>query len=121
MQLYLPFLHHIRKSNSTEDSSQIYSFACAMACINAAMHEVSLATQLQSEGLLSGSYWFLPSATFTAVMTLLMSILANRRDPKAYEKLEAADKGTKILVEITSTSRPFRECLNIVMVCFSCL
>lgn len=117
MALYLPFLHHIRKPSSGENSSQIHSFACAMACIKAAMQEVSLAVQLQSQGLLAGCYWFLPSVTFTAVMTLLMSVLANRRDPKAYEKLEAAEKGTNVLVEITSSSQPFRECLNILMVC----
>ncbi|KAJ9315570.1 transcriptional regulator family: Fungal Specific TF [Paecilomyces variotii] len=115
MALYLPFLHHIRKPSSGENSSQIHSFACAMACIKAAMQEVSLAVQLQSQGLLAGCYWFLPSVTFTAVMTLLMSVLANRRDPKAYEKLDAAEKGTNVLVEITSSSQPFRECLNILM------
>ncbi|GAD93953.1 hypothetical protein PVAR5_2573 [Paecilomyces variotii No. 5] len=115
MALYLPFLHHIRNSSARDDSSQIHSFACAMACIKAAMQEVSLVVQLQSQGLLTGCYWFIPSVTFSAVMTLLMSILANSQDPKAHERLEAADKGTKILLQITSNCRPFQQCLSILM------
>ncbi|KAL1852239.1 Gypsy retrotransposon integrase-like protein 1 [Paecilomyces lecythidis] len=84
-----------------------------MACIKAAMQEVSLVVQLHSRGLLAGCHWSIPSVTFSAVMTLLMSILANSQDPKAYERLEAADKGTKVLLQIASNCRPFEKCLSI--------
>ncbi|KAF4611356.1 hypothetical protein G7Y89_g15657 [Cudoniella acicularis] len=63
MVLYTPFVHHIARirTQSKEDVPEMRSFACASACIKAAMQIVWIVAELDNRGLQVGGayYWFM--------------------------------------------------------------
>jgi hypothetical protein len=113
--LYRPFLHHITK-HKTDKDFDIRAFACASACIQAAMQVVWLADALDSKGFLRGPSWFIYFTTFMSVACLLMFVLSNKKDPTAQESLSAAVRGYQILVKFgrsNSSARGFAESLKV--------
>lgn len=118
MVLYRPFiLHVIRKT--PQDPPEMRSFACASACIKAAMQIVWLVEGLESRGLLISAYWFTVYFTFFAVMALCMFIISNPDDPTVDDALRAAEKGRRILTGLAIESVPAEKCVALLEVSLS--
>lgn len=110
MVLYRPFIHQIIRAES-KDVPEMRSFACASACIKAAMQIVWIVGELSNRGLLVGAYWFTVYITFFAVMALCMFIIGNPDDPTVEETVTAAEKGRKILTGLAQESVSAGRCL----------
>ena len=110
MVLYRPFIHHIIRAES-KDVPEMRAFACASACIKAAMQIVWIVGELSNRGLLVSAYWFTVFITFFAVMALCMFIIGNPDDPTVEETVAAAEKGRKILTGLAQESVSAGRCL----------
>jgi hypothetical protein len=103
MVLYRPFIHHIIRTES-KDVPEMQSFACASACIKAAMQIVWIVGELSNRSLLVSAYWFTVYITFFAVMALCMFIIGNPDNPTVEETVAVAEKGHKILTGLAQES-----------------
>jgi hypothetical protein len=115
MVLYRPFIHHIAKSTTDADFDN-RAFACASACINAALQVVWLDEALEAKGILLGSRWLLLFTTFLAVVCLLMFVLSNMDDGLAEERLLVASKGFDIISRFAASNnsaRVYVDCLGV--------
>ncbi len=110
MVLYRPFIHHIIRAES-KDVPEMRSFACASACIKAAMQIVWIVGELSNRGLLVGAYWFTVYITFFAVMALCMFIIGNPDDPTVEETATVVDKGRRILTGLAQENVSAGRCL----------
>ncbi len=115
MILYRPFIHHIVRTKR-EGLLELRSFACASACVKAAMQVVWLVDEMDSRGLLNGAYWFTVYMTFFAVMSLCMLILGNVEDPTVDDTMKAASRGRDILVQMALQSTNAERCLTVLEV-----
>ena len=115
MVLYRPFLHHINRMNPTI-TADLRSFACASACVKAAMQVIWLVEQLDNQGLLTGSYWLTVYMTFFASIILVMFALGNTRDPTVMDSLNAAAKGQIILRRLSCNSHVAAGCATKIQV-----
>ena len=104
MVLYRPFLFFIAK-RKTDVDFDFRGFACASACIKAAMQVVWLDEMLEAEGLLTGPAWFLYFTTFVAVVSSIMFVVSNKDDPTAQEYFSAAQRGYRILEKSGATNQ----------------
>jgi hypothetical protein len=115
MVLYRPFIHHIAKRKTDHDFDN-RAFACASACINAALQVVRLDEALEAQGVLLGSRWLLLFTTFLAVVCLLMFTLSNMDDPFAEECLLVASKGFDIIsrfAAVNNSAKVYVDCLGV--------
>lgn len=87
------------------------SYACASACVKAAMQIVWLADEMDKRGLLVGAYWFTVYIIFFAIMSLCMFILGNPKDPTTIGAMKAALKGREILVGLALESASAARCV----------
>ncbi|KAF8861656.1 hypothetical protein BDZ45DRAFT_250787 [Acephala macrosclerotiorum] len=110
MVLYRPFIIHVIRT-APSDPPEMRSFACASACIKAAMQIVWLVEELETRGLLISAYWFTVYITFFAVMALCMFIISNPDDPTVDDALRAAEKGRGILTRLAGESVPAEKCV----------
>jgi len=110
MVLYRPFIHTIIRAES-KDVPEMRSFACASACIKAAMQIIWIVSELSNHGLLVSAYWFTDYITFFAVMVLCMFIIGNPDDPTVEETIMAAEKGRNILSGLAHESLLAGKCL----------
>lgn len=110
MVLYRPFILHVIRTGPS-DPPEMRSFACASACIKAAMQIVWLVEELETHGLLISAYWFTVYITFFAVMALCMFIISNPNDPTVDDALRAAEKGRRILTRLAGESVPAEKCV----------
>lgn len=111
MVLYRPFLHHIsRKELRTQ--IELRSYACATACVGAAMQVVWLVGQLDTRGLMCTSYWFTPFITSFALTTLYLFALARAGDPIATQAQQKVEDGRKILSIMAARSPIAEWCLS---------
>ncbi|KAE8444750.1 hypothetical protein EG329_014310 [Mollisiaceae sp. DMI_Dod_QoI] len=110
MVLYRPFILHVIRTTPS-DPPEMRSFACASACIKAAMQIVWLVEELETRGLLISAYWFTVYITFFAVMALCMFIISNPDDPTVDDALGAAEKGRRILTRLATNSVPAEKCV----------
>ncbi|KAF2761961.1 hypothetical protein EJ05DRAFT_190961 [Pseudovirgaria hyperparasitica] len=111
MVLYRPFLHHILKPRS-EGNIQLRSYACASACIKAAMQIVWLAEELDSRGLIHEAYWFTSYITSFAVTTLYLFITTARDDPTREETRHTAERGRAIVYKLAKSNPMADWCLS---------
>jgi hypothetical protein len=120
MVLYRPFIHHIAKRR-TDPDFDTRAFACASACINAALQVVWLIEALEVQGVLLGSRWLLLFTTFLAVVCLLMFVLSNMEDPLAGECLSVASRGFNIISRFATShnnARIYVDCLGVSSITF---
>ena len=110
MVLYRPFIQHLVRV-SPENSPDMKSYACASACVKAAMQIVWLVDEMDKRGLLIGTYWFTVYIMFFAIMSLCMFILGNAKDPTTNEVMKAALKGREILVRLAPESASAARCV----------
>jgi hypothetical protein len=110
MVLYRPFILHVIRTAPLEPP-EMRSFACASACIKAAMQIVWIVEGLESRDLLISAYWFTIYITFFAVMALCMFVISNPNDPTVDDVLSAAQKGRKILIKLATESVPADKCV----------
>lgn len=94
MVLYRPSLHHVVRKDSRVPI-ELRSYACASACVKAAMQVIWLIEQLDDRGLLAGPYWPTVYMNFFASLSLLVFALGKSNDPTASEALRSAKKGQK--------------------------
>jgi hypothetical protein len=114
MVLYRPFIHHIAKRKTDADFDN-RAFACASACINAALQVIWLDEALEAQGIL-GSRWLLLYTTFLAVVCLLMFVLSDMNDPMADECLSVALRGFNIISKFAGShndAKFYVECLGV--------
>lgn len=111
MVLYRPFLHHILKPRS-EGNIQIRSYACASACIKAAMQVIWLAEELDARGLIHEAYWFTPYIASFAVITLYLFVLTSSKDPTWQETRDTADRGRAIVLKMSRTNPMAEWCMS---------
>lgn len=103
MVLYRPFLHHIGRRN-TDGNFDFRAFACASACVKAAMQAIWLAQALDDAHLLNGPVWLLFFTLFMAVVSSIMFVITNKDDPSAGEYYAAAQRGFTILEKFAPTN-----------------
>jgi hypothetical protein len=115
MVLYRPFIHHIAKRKSDADFDG-RAFACASACINAALQVVWLDETLEAQGILLGSRWLILFSTFLAVVCLLMFVLSNIEDPSAEKYLSVVSRGFDIIsrfAQSNNSAKVYVDCLAV--------
>jgi hypothetical protein len=115
MVLYRPFIHHIAKRKTDADFDN-RAFACASACINAALQVVWLDEALEAQGILLGSRWLVLFTTFLAVVCLLMFVLSDMNDPMAEECLSVALRGFNIISRFAGLhngAKVYVDCLGV--------
>jgi hypothetical protein len=107
MVLYRPFLHHIGRRNTDADFDY-RAFACASACVKAAMQVIWLSEALNEAHLLNGPVWLLFFTLFMAVISSIMFVITNKDDPSAAEYYSAAQRGFTILEKFAASNQMAR-------------
>ena len=74
------------------------------------MQVIWLVGQLESQGLLAGSYWLTVYITLFASISLLMFALGNSDDPTVPDALMAAEKGRKVLARLADGNATAQSC-----------
>ena len=80
------------------------------------MQVIWLVRQLESQGLLAGSYWLTVYMTLFASMSLLMFALGNCDDPTVPDALMAAENGRKVLTRLADENAAAQSCAAILTV-----
>lgn len=120
MVLYRPFLHHIGRRN-TEPNFDFRAFACASACVKAAMQAIWLVEALNDAHLLNGPVWLLFFTLFMAVVSSIMFVITNKDDPSAAEYYAAAQRGFTILEKFAPSNQMARNYTESLRVSWCCL
>ena len=110
MVLYRPFIHHILRSQQAT-APEMHSFACASACIKAAMQIVWIIGELDRRNLLIGVYWFTVYITFFAVMALCLFIIGNPDDVTVDDTLTAIETGRNVLSRLALENVSAERCV----------
>jgi hypothetical protein len=115
MVLYRPFLHHIARRNS-DTNFDYRAFACASACIKAAMQVIWLVEAMDEASLLNGPSWLLFFTLFMAVVSSTMFVITNKEDPSSQEYYSAAQRGFRVLERFSNSNlmaRNYTESLRV--------
>jgi hypothetical protein len=88
---YRLFIHHIVRTQA-DDPHEMRPYACAPACIKAAMQITWLAEEMDVQNVFMPSYWFTSYMTFSAVLSFCIFTLGNTNDSIVNDVLIAAEK-----------------------------
>lgn len=99
MILYRPFLHHLI-NGSSDRVVDTKSYACGLACLEAAKQALYLLEEMDAGDMLTGPYWFTIYTTFSAVVLLLLFVARNPYDSTAEESFVIAESGQRILARL---------------------
>lgn len=110
MVLYRPFIHYIVRTKPYNDS-ELKSYACALACVKAAMQIIWLIKEMDRQDLLIGEYWFTTYMLFFAIMSLCMFALGNTNDPSLADTVRAALNGREVLLRLSTHTASAERCV----------
>ena len=108
--MYRPFLHYFSSRFQPRDVDR-RSYACGVAAVYASQELIRTTVDMYRKRVLSGSYWFVTSATYFAILTVVFFILENPDLPKTQPTLLSdALEGKNVLVGLTKNSLAFQRC-----------
>ena len=109
MVMYRPFLHHIIKRGA-RTPVDLRSYACASACLKAAMQVIWIVEQLFNHGFHTVPYWLTVYMTFFSSLTLVMFTLSNADDPTVGHAWDAIVRARQLFLKLSHRSPRAKEC-----------
>ncbi|KAG8167988.1 hypothetical protein KVR01_003677 [Diaporthe batatas] len=104
MMLYRPFIQYYSRRLPSHESVDERYFALASAGINVCRNIIHIGLEIRRQAVLIGPYWFITYTQFFAVLSLLLFVLNNPKQPRVSELFADAKMGKDCISGLTQRS-----------------
>lgn len=104
MMLYRPFIQYYSRRLPSHEAVDERYFALASAGVNVCRNIIHIGLEIRRQAVLIGPYWFITYTQFFAVLSLLLFVLNNPKQPRVSELFADAKMGKDCISGLTQRS-----------------